>query len=244
MIELQKKAYIVFAALFALLAAITFWAVRENGTIYTVVPIVSLALFTLLLIAFGLARESWFDEEHFKWEELRAAVLVMLAINLGSAALLLIAAEAFHIDNTLGGLNLLRISLLIGAPIGVMVWVLLSRIFHKRNIVMLKVFLISFALLSATGASQLNRKLAGGEPLQVETVILRKERGNVGLTSFLSKKDPPLFIFIHNQGAVERLVAPEAAWSATFQNANMQLLVREGYLGYPYVSHFSGRELN
>ncbi|WP_456379639.1 hypothetical protein [Thiolapillus sp.] len=243
MIKLQKKAYVVLAMLLVLLVVVTFWSVRENGTIYTAVPAVSLALFTLLLIAFGLAKESWFDEEHFRWEELRAAVLVVLAINLGSSALLLIAAEASHIDNTLGGLNLLRISLLVGAPVGVMTWILLSRIFDKRNIVMLKVFLISFALLFATGASQLNRKLADAGSSQVTIDIIRKERGEVGLTSFLSKQEPPLFVFIQNDDAEERLVVPEAVWSATFQNAVMQLSVREGYLGYPYVSHFDGREL-
>ncbi len=243
MIKLQKKAYVIFTILFVLLATVTLWGVLENGTIYVVLPIASLVLFTVLLTAFCLAKDSWFDDELFTWKELRAAVLVLLAVNLASSALLLIAAEAFHIDNTLGGLNMLRISLLVGAPVGVMFWIKLSKILEKKNIVMLKVFLISFALLSATGASQINRKLGDAGTSQVMTDIIRKERGEVGLTSFLSKRDPPLFVFVHNHDTEERLVVPEAVWSTTFQNANMELSVREGYFGYPYVSHFDGREL-
>lgn len=243
MIKLQKKAYILFAILLALLATTTFWVTRENSTVYAVIPIASLVLFTLLLVAFCLAKESWFDGGQFTWKELRMAVLVVLAINLGSAALLLIAAEASHIDNTLNGLNMLRICLLVGAPAGVVFWIMLSKIFEKKNIVMLKVFLISFALLFATGVSQLNRKLADAGLSQLATDIIRKERGGVGLASFLNKQDPPLFVFIQIHDTEERLVVPEAVWSATFQNASMELSVREGYLGYSYVSHFDGRAL-
>ena len=242
MVKLQKKSCIFLAVIFVLLALFSFWAAKENTTIYALIPLVSLLFFALLLVAFCLARDSWFSE-HFKWEELRAAVLVMLAINLGSSALLLIAAEANHLDNTLDGTTLFRLSLLAGVPVGVMIWVKLSRIFDKKNIVMLKTFLISFALFSATTASQINRKLADEEESQITIDILKKEPGNTGLASWLTRKKAPLFIFIRNHNEEERLVVPKTVWSNTLRYASINLSVKEGYLGYTYVLRFDGKML-
>ena len=240
MITLQKKAYALFTLLFSLLTALTLWAVIENGTSYRLVPLISLLILALLLIAFSMARESWFSD-NFKWEELRAALLITLAINLASSALLLIASEATHIDNTLDGVNMLRIALLIGAPVGVMFWIRLSKIFDKKNIVMLKIFLISFALISATGASQLNRKSANAKVSQIAIDVLRKEQGGAGLASFLNQQTPPHFIFIQSHGEEERLVVPEALWSVLFQSSTINLSLKSGYFGFTYVSHIEGR---
>lgn len=240
MIQLQNRAYVLFALLFSILTIFTLWAVVENGTQYTLVPVISLAIFTLLLIAFCVAKAHWFSDI-FKWEELRAALLITLAINLASSALLLISAEAAHIDNTLNGTNMLRISLLVGAPVGVMFWIKLSKTFDKKNIVMLKIFLISFALISATGASQLNRKSVDAEASQLTIDILRKERGDAGLTSFLTKQPPPYFVFIRNGDEEERLVVPEAFWNVTFQSATINLSLESGYFGFVYVSQFKGQ---
>ena len=243
MIKLQKKSYTFFVILFSLLTLFTLWAVKVNSTSYAIIPAVSLVILGLLLIAFCMAREHWFSDEYFKWEELRAAVLVTLAINLAGSALLLIASEASHIDNTLDGVNMFRLSLLAGAPVGVMLWIKLSKIFDKKNIVMLKIFLISFALISATGVSQLNRKSAVTEESELATDIIRKERGDAGPASYLTQQAPPHFIFIQNHDTEERLVVPEAVWYATFQNAGMKLSIKSGYFGYPYVSRFNGRIL-
>ncbi|MCF6282126.1 MAG: hypothetical protein L3J28_07930 [Candidatus Polarisedimenticolaceae bacterium] len=243
MIKFQKKSYIIFAVLSVLLTMVSLWAAKENATSYALVPLLSWLILIALLIAFSQAKEEWFSE-HFKWEELRTAILVVLVINLMSSALLLIASEASHIDNTLDGINLFRLSLLAGAPVGVMFWIKLSKIFDKKSIVMLKMFLISFALITATAASQLNRKSAGSEELPMVIDVLRKEQGGVGVASYLMQVEPPLFIFFQNHNdEEERLVAPEAVWNVTFNNATMNLSIKEGYLGYHYVLRFGGRVL-
>ncbi|GEM_PF-2649494 len=242
MIKPQKKSAVFLGILFALLALLSVWAAKENATAYALIPLVSLVVLALLLVAFFLARESWFSE-NFKWEELRAAVLVVLAINLAGSALLLMAAEANHLDNTLNGTSLFRLSLLAGAPVGVMIWVKLSRLFDKKNIVMLKTFLISFALISATTTSQINRKLAAPGESQITIDVLKKERANPGPVSWLSRKEPPFFVFIRNHDEEERLVVPGQVWNDTLRYASINLTVKNGYLGYGYVLRFDGRML-
>ncbi len=242
MIKLQKKSYILLAVLFTLLTLFSIWVAIVNATSYVLIPLLSLLLLALLLIAFCLARESWFSE-NFKWEELRAAVLVILAINLASSALLLIVSEMHHIDNTLGGLSLFRFALLIGAPVGVMLWVKLAKTFDKKNIVMLKVFLISFALITATAGSQLNRKYAKTEESIITIDVLQKEGSKSNLASYLTQKEEPFYIFIQNQDDAERLVIPEVVWNDTYQYASIDLSVKQGYFGYPYVLSFDGRVL-
>jgi hypothetical protein len=240
MIKLQRKAYFLIALLTTVQISLTAWATMANGTLYASVPLISLLFLLPLLIGYALAKEAWFSEL-FKWEELRMAVLVVLVINLLSSALLLITSEASHIDNTLDGVNLFRISLLIGAPIGVMFWIKLSKVFDMKSIVMLKMFMISFALINATVASQLNRKLDDPSESSVFVDILKKEQGGVGLASYLMQEKPPLFIFFQNsRGDEERLVAPKVVWNVAYSNANIELSVKEGYLGYHYVSRLSG----
>lgn len=243
MVELQRKAYVMFTLLSILATGFTVWATQENGTIFSVVPIVSLLLFILLLVAFCRAKESWFERDTLKWEELRAAVLVLLAINLASSALLLFTAEARHIDNTLDGVGMLRLSLLAGAPVGVMFWVKLAKIFEKKNIVMLKVFLISFALFSATGTSQLNRKHNEAGFTHTAADVISKEKGIAGPVSFLTRQQPANYIFIPHHDDVERLVVPEPVWNVAFQSASLNLSIKTGYFGYPYVARFNNRAL-
>lgn len=243
MVKLQRNAYVMFILLSALLTGFTVWAVQENGTIFSAVPIVALSLFLLLLAVFCRARASWFERGHFKWEELRAAVLVLLAINLASSALLLFTAEAWHIDNTLDGVGMLRYSLLAGAPVGVMLWIKLAKIFDKKNIVMLKVFLISFALISATGTSQLNRRHNETGFTDKTADVIRKEKGIPGPVSYLTRQQPANYIFIPHHDDVERLVVPESVWNVTFQSATLNLSVKAGYFGYQYVSRFNSRAL-
>ncbi len=242
MIKLQKKAYFLVALLFLLMGAFSLWAAMENGTLYAAVPLLSLLFLGPLLVAYCIAKEAWFSEL-FKWEELRTAVLVVLVVNLLSSALLLIASEASHLDNTLNGINLFRLSLFVGAPIGVMLWIKLSKVFDIKSIVMLKMFMISFALINATAASQLNRKLADPAEQSIIVDVLQKEQGDVGFSSYLMRQKPPNFIFIQREGEEERLVVPEVVWNVAYSNSTLDLLTKEGYLGYRYVQRFNGLAL-
>jgi len=238
MIKLQKKSYFLIALLLVLLTTFSLWAVKENGTLYAFLPLLSLLILVPLLIAYCLAKEHWFSEL-FKWEELRMAVLVVLVINLLSSALLLIASEASHIDNTLNGISLFRLSLLVGAPIGVMFWIKLSKVFDIKSIVMLKMFMISFAMINATAASQFNRKSAGSTESSMTVDILRKEQGSVGFSAYLMREEAPLLIFILNDDEEEQLIVPERVWNVAYNNATIELTTKEGYFGYRYVEHFS-----
>ncbi len=238
MIKLPKKAYILIAILSVLLIFLSLWAAKENGTIFALIPLLSLLILLPLLAAYCLAKEHWFSDI-FKWEELRKAVLVVLVINLLSSALLLIASEATHIDNTLGGINLFRLSLLVGAPIGVMFWIKLSKVFDIKSIVMLKMFMISFAMINATAASQLNRKSAGSTESSMTVDVLRKEQAGIGFSSYLMQEKAPLLIFILYNDEEEQLIVPERVWNVAYSNATMELSTKEGYLGYRYVQRFS-----
>ena len=237
----EKREKVLLVILLIVTGALTLWAALANGSIFIILPACGYVLFCVLLFLFSKPPSSVI--EHFSWEEIRNAVLVTLAITLLSAAVLLISAEARHIDNTLDGVNLLRINLIAGVAFGVMFWVMLSRVFDKLNIVMLKSFLIAFALATATGASQLNRVMGDVENASIRTAVLRKEKATSGITSYLTASDPPSYIFIPYGDDGERLVVPKGVWNALFQNADIKLSVTSGYLGYQYVAAINDRSL-
>ncbi len=237
----EKREGALLFILLVVTGALTLWAALSNGSVFVVLPVCGYVLFGMLLFLFWRPPEPLL--RHFGREEIRNAVLAVLALTLLSAALLLICAEAPHIDNTLDGVNLLRISLLAGAPFGVMFWLKLSRVFDKRNIVMLKSFLIAFALAAAAGTSQINRVAGAREGVPIQTDILGKEKPDGGITSFLTASEPRGYIFVPYGEDEERLVPPKGVWNALYRGGEVRLSVIAGRLGYPYIAAFNGRPL-
>jgi len=222
---------------FFLLGALSLWPAVMIGSYFTAVPIVAFLILIGLQITYRRAGETL--HQLISSEGLLYANLGALAIVLLSSSLLLISFEATHIDNTLNGIGLLRMSLIVGAPIGVMTWVRISKKIQFKNIVMLKAFLISFALITATLASQFNRGTDAVEHHTLVANVLDKEKDDGGVMTLLTGGDAPHYIFVPFDESVERLVAPVGVWDTMFKSATINLSVREGRLGYSYIARFN-----
>ncbi|MFC1602905.1 hypothetical protein ACFL3U_05015 [Pseudomonadota bacterium] len=224
-----------------LLAALSLWPSIIVDSYFVAVPIASFAVLLALMVTYQKANEIVF--ELIPRLRFLYAILTSLAITLVSAALLLIASEAVHIDNTLNGVSMLRISLIVGAPIGVMTWVPLSKRIGYKNIFMLKSFLISFALVAATITSQINRGVDNAEQKTVVRGVIEKKENNGGFTTFLTQQKPSNYIYIPYDETIERLVAPTSVWDTMYKNATVNLTAKAGYFGYDYVVQFNERSL-
>ncbi len=227
--------------LLLLLGGLSLWPGWVSDSYFALIPILSFVLLLALMIGYQRANEWVF--ELLSREGFLYAILSALAITLLSAALVLISAEAVHIDNTLDGLGMLRLSMILGAPAGVMTWVLLSKRIGYKNIFMLKSFLISYALITATAVSQINR---GGEDAEQKTLVrsvIEKKTNHGGLTTFLAQQRPANYIFIPYDEGVERLAVPTSVWDTMYTNATINLTAKAGYFGYDYVVRFNGRTL-
>ena len=227
--------------LLILLAALSLWPSVVVDSYFIAIPIVSFILLLALMITYKKANEIIF--ELIPRRGFLYAILVLLSVTLLSASLLLISSEAAHIDNTLNGINMLRISLIIGAPIGVMTWVPISKRIGYKNIFMLKSFLISYALVAATIASQVNREFAGDEEKIVVRNVFEKKENRGGFTSYLTAQRPANYIYISYDETLEQLVVPTTVWDTLYKSATVDLTAKVGYFGYDYVTHFNGRSL-
>lgn len=227
--------------LLIMLAALSLWPCALVDSYFVVVPIVSFTLLLALMITYKKANEIIF--ELISRRGFLYAILALLSVTLLSASLLLISYEAVHIDNTLNGISMLRISLIVGAPIGVMTWVPISKRIGYKNIFMLKSFLISYALVAATTISQINREFSGGEEKTVVRNVFEKKENRGGLTTYLTAQRPANYIYISYDEALERLVVPTAVWDSLYKSATVDLTAKVGYFGYDYITHFNGRTL-
>jgi len=229
------------APLLILLAAMSLWPSVIVDSYFVAVPIASFVVLLALMVTYKKANEIVF--ELFPRVAFLYAILASLAVTLLSASLLLISSEAVHIDNTLNGVSMLRISLIIGAPIGVMTWVPLSKRIGYKNIFMLKSFLISFALVAATITSQINRGFDEGEQKTVVRGVIEKKENSGGFTTYLTQQKPSNYIYIPYDETIERLVAPTSVWDTMYKNATVSLTAKVGYFGYDYVTQFNDRTL-
>ncbi len=227
--------------LLLLLAALSLWPCVVVDSHFVVIPIVSFILLLAFMIACKKANETVL--ELIPPPGFLYAILVLLAVTLLSASLLLIASEAVHIDNTLNGIGMLRISLIIGALTGVMTWVPISKRIGYKNIFMLKSFLISYALVAATITSQVNREFANGEEKTLVRNVFDKKENRGGFTTYLSAQKPANYIYIPYDEALERLAVPTAVWDTLHKSVTVDLTAKVGYFGYDYVTHFNGRTL-
>ncbi len=236
-----KINFIKIAPLLVLLAALSLWPSMVVDSSFVAVPIISFLLLLAVMVIFKKANAVVFElvpKLGFLY-----VVLILLSVTLLSASLLLISYEAVYIDNTLNGVSMLRIALIIGAPIGVMTWVPLSKRLGYKNIFMLKSFLISFALVAATIASQINRGFDDGEQKQVVRSVIEKKKNRGGLTSYLTQRAPLSYIYIPYDESIERLSVPTSVWDTMYQNATIRLAAKTGYFGYDYVVRFNDRAL-
>ncbi len=224
-----------------LLGALSLWPCRVVDSSFALIPVASFILLLALLITYQKANEIVF--ELLSRLGFLYAILASLAVTLLSASLLLISAEAVHIDNTLNGISMLRISLILGAPIGVMSWVLLSKRIGYKNIFMLKSFLISYALVVATITSQINRGVDDAEQKRLVRGVIEKRENSGGLTSFLAQQKPANYIYIPYDEGIERLAIPTSVWDTMYKSAIINLTAKAGYFGYDYVVRFNGRTL-
>ncbi|MCF6353584.1 MAG: hypothetical protein L3J26_00535 [Candidatus Polarisedimenticolaceae bacterium] len=227
--------------LLLLLGALSLWSCVVVDSYFVLIPIASFILLLALMITYKKANEIVF--ELIPRLGFLYAILASLAVTLLSAALLLISAEAVHIDNTLNGINMLRISMLLGAPAGVMTWVLLSKRIGYKNIFMLKSFLISYALVAAAATSQINRGVDDAEQKTIVRGVMGKKENSGGLATFLAQQKPAHYITIPYDGGVERLAVPTSVWDTMYKNATINLTAKAGYFGYDYVVRFNGRTL-
>ena len=229
------------APLMMLLAALSLWPSMIIDSYFVALPIVSFVLLLALMVVYKKANEIVF--ELIPRLGFLYAILASLAVTLLSASLLLISSEAVHIDNTLNGISMLRISLIIGIPIGVMTWVPISKRIGYKNIFMLKSFLISYALVSATIISQINRGVDDAEEKTVIRGVVEKKENSGGFTTYLTQQRPLNYIYIPYDETIERLVAPTAVWDVLNKSSTVDLTAKEGYFGYDYVVQFNGRAL-
>jgi len=227
--------------LLIVLAVLSLWPCVVVDSYFVLVPVASFILLLALMVTYQKANEVVF--ELLPRLGFLYAILASLAVTLLSASLLLISSEAVHIDNTLNGISMLRISLLIGALIGVMTWVLLSKRIGYKNIFMLKSFLISYALVAATITSQINRGVEGGEQKTVVRGVIDKKENSGGLTTYLTQQYPSNYIYIPYDERVERLVVPTSVWDTLYKSSTVDLTAKTGYFGYDYVTRFNGRPL-
>ncbi len=224
--------------LLIVLAMLSLWPCVVIDSYFVLIPIASFMLLLALMMTYKKANEIVF--ELLPREGFLYAILASLAVTLLSASLLLISSEAVHIDNTLNGISMLRISLLIGAPIGVMTWVPLSKCIGYKNIFMLKSFLISYALVAATITSQINRGVDDGEQKIVVRGVIDKKENSGGLTTYLTQQDPSNYIYIPYDETIERLVVPTRVWDALYKSSTVDLTAKTGYFGYDYVTQCNG----
>ena len=236
-----KINFIKVAPLLVLLAALSLWPSIIVDSDFVAIPIASFVVLLTLMVTYQKANAIVF--ELIPRLGFLYAILTSLAITLVSASLLLIASEAVHIDNTLNGVSMLRISLIVGAPIGVMTWVPLSKCIGYKNIFMLKSFLISFALVAATITSQINRGVDDAEQKTVVRGVIEKKENNGGFITFLTQQKPSNYIYIPYDETIERLVAPTSVWDTMYKSATVNLTAKAGYFGYDYVVQFNERSL-
>ncbi len=236
-----KINFIKIAPLLLLLAVLSVWPSLVVDSYFVVVPIISFLLLLAFMVTFKKANTAVF--EVMSRLGFLYVVLILLSVTLLSASLLLISHESVHIDNTLNGVGMLRISLLIGAPFGVMTWVPLSKCLAYKNIFMLKSFLISFALVAAAITSQINRTFDEDEQKQVVRSVIEKKKNSGGFTTFLTQQKPSNYIYVPYDETIERLVVPTSVWDTMYQNATIRLIAKTGYFGYDYVIRFNDRAL-
>jgi len=236
-----KINFIKIAPLLILLAALSLWPSIIIDSYFVAIPIASFVILLALMVTYKKANEIVF--ELLSRLGFLYAILISLAVTLVSASLLLISSEAVHIDNTLNGVSMLRISLIIGAPIGVMIWVPLSKRIGYKNIFMLKSFLISFALIAATAISQINRSIDNAEQKTVVRGVIEKKENHGGFTTFITQQKPFNYIYIPYDETIERLVAPTSVWDTLYKSATVNLKAMNGYFGYDYVMQFNERSL-
>ena len=227
--------------LLMLLAALSLWPCMVVDSYFVIIPVASFVALLALMVTYKKANEIVF--ELISRQGFLYAILTSLSVTLLSASLLLISSEAAHIDNTLNGVSMLRISLIMGAPIGVMTWVPLSKRIGYKNIFMLKSFLISYALVAATITSQINRGVDDAEQKTVVRAVFEKKENNGGFTTYLTQQRPFNYIYIPYDETIERLVVPTAVWDTLHKSSTVDLIAITGYFGYDYVTQFNGRTL-
>jgi len=233
--------YAISVVMLGVLTMLSILPSMVTDTIFSLAPILCFGIFIILVIAY-LKYHRRLPAEISK-EGLLYTILIILCCTLISSSALLVSAESFYLDNTLDGMNLLRISMILGAPVGVMTWVWLSKLVGIKHIVFLKTFLITFALYFATMASQINRESADQENISMTADVVNKKKNNGSIATYLLNVEPLPYIYIPYEEDVERLSIPKVLWDPMYPNANINLNIRKGYFGYYYIDAIGDRRL-
>lgn len=233
--------YVMIPMMLGVLLMLSILPLLYTKTILSWVPLSFSVIFISLVFTY-IRYSDRFPAEISK-EGFLYTILIVLCCTLISSSALLVSAESFHIDNTLDGMNMLRISMFIGAPVGVMIWVWLSKLVGIKHIVFLKTFLISFALYFATMVSHINRGPANQETITMSSDVINKEENRGSIATYLLNRKPPPYIYIPYEDDVERLNIPKALWDPLYPNASLELNIKEGYFGYYYIETINGRNL-
>lgn len=223
------------------LGGICLWPAMTIQSLYAYPPSIGfLAVIGMIItrLRMGTRLFEEFTEEGFLY-----TLMGITAFSLVSSALLLICAEAIHIDNTLEGLSMARWSLIAGAPAGAMTWVWISKQLEIKNIILLKSFLISFALLCTTITSQVNRGSAELEDITLAAEVLDKEQSAIPFATHITGRQPSRYILIPYEGEIERLNVSRRLWDGMFKNNEIELGMRKGYFGYLYVNDLNRQPL-
>jgi hypothetical protein len=223
------------------LGGLSFWPAITIDSLYAYLPPVGFLAVMGMLIARLRMGSGLFEE--VTEEGFLYTLMGITAFSLISSALLLICAEAVHIDNTLEGLNMARWSLVAGAPVGAMTWVWISKQLEIKNIILLKSFLISFALFCTTITSQVNRGSIEVEDITLAAEVLDKEQSAIPFATHLTGRQPSRYILIPYEGEIERLNVSRRLWDGMFKNNEIELGVHKGYFGYLYVNDLNKQPL-
>lgn len=232
---------IIFSLMLLGLGAVSLWPALSIDSLFAFIPSIAFVTVVGMLIARLHLGTRLFDqvtEDGFLY-----TLMGITAFGLVSSALLLICAEAAYIDNTLDGLNLARWSLLAGAPVGAMTWVWISKQLEIKNIILLKSFLISFALFCATITSQVNRNSAEPAMITLAADVMDKEKSEGSIATYLTGRQPSRYIYIPYEEDIERLNISQTLWDGIFKNIGIELGVRKGYFGYLYVTDLNKQPL-
>jgi hypothetical protein len=233
--------YIIMAVMLGVLGMLSILPSMVADTIFSLAPILFFSIFTILVITY-LKYHDRFPAEISK-EGFLYTILIILCCTLISSSALLVSAESFYMDNTLDGMSMLRISMILGAPVGVITWVWLSKQIGIKHIVFLKTFLISFALYFATMVSLINRESADQENISMAADVVNKEKNSGSIATYLLNVEPLPYIYIPYEEDVERLSIPKVLWDPMYPNASINLNIRKGYFGYYYIDSINEQHL-
>jgi hypothetical protein len=215
------------------LGALSLWPALTMGSLLTAIPILGFVVVLCCVLLYMKMGARLF--EHFTTDGFLYTTLGSVAVTLISSTLLLLLAEAPYIDNTIHGLSMLRYALVAGMPVGAMTWVWLSKRLGIKHIILLKAFLISFAMLSATATSQINRGKGVLEDASLTADVMEKSKDQNSIIAYMNGVAVYRYIYIPLEDEDERLNVPGQVWDAMYNNASVELSLRNGYFGYPYV---------